>query len=230
VITKGLAAFPDDNDMTKARVLLLVDLGLYQEAVDEGMRYLAKKKAGADEYTALAEALLKGAQYGKASLLLETARLRFSDDPDILIQLAKSYLESGHTLVGARLFEHAAQLSPKLTADAAELYRRAGHTANAMRLNAKIDDQKVKVRQRLGLLIESEHFEEAAALLPRLQRLGLLEEDAVVYGAAYALFMVGRFDEAELHLKKISDSKLFEKAVQLRRIMGTCRTTGRQCP
>ena len=230
VLERGIKKFPDDDAIKKAKILLLVDLGLYREAVDEGMRYLSQQGKSADEYVALAEALLKGKQYDKAALLLESARLRFTDDPNLLIQLAKAYLENGHTLIGARLFEHASNISPKLTADAAELYRRAGRPTTAIRLNAKIEDQKVKIRQRLGLLIETERFEEAAALLPRLERLGLLGEDDVVYGVAYAMFMVGRFDEAERYLKKIKDSKLFDKAVQLRRIMGTCAADGRQCP
>ena len=75
-----------------------------------------------------------------------------------------------------------------------------------------------------------ERFEEAAALSPRLTRLGLLAEDAVVYGLAYAYFMTGRFEDAESELKKISDAALFERAIQLRRIMGTCSASGWQCP
>ena len=230
VIGLGLKQYPDNDEMKKARVLLLVDLGLYQAAMEEGLKYLSEKQASPDEYTALAEALIEGKQSERAAVLLETARLTFPENADILIQLAKAYLESGHTLVGARLFEHASNISPKLTADAAELYRRAGRTVDAIRMNAKIADQPTKIRQRLGLLIETERFEEAAALAPRLKRLHLTDEDAVVYGLAYAYFMIGQFKESERYLKQISDGQLFEKAIQLRRIMGTCTASGRQCP
>jgi hypothetical protein len=146
------------------------------------------------------------------------------------MQLAHAYLEKGHPFIAARLFEHASRTDEKLTLDAAELYRRADRLAAAERLNAKVVDQKSKIRQRLGLLIELHRFEEAAALGPRLTRLGLLNEDAVAYGLAYAYFMTGRFNAAERQLKRISDAALFEKAIQLRRVMGTCSASDWQCP
>ena len=98
-----------------------------------------------------------------------------------------------------------------------------------MRLNERVFDQKAKIRQRLGLLIELERFEEAAALGPRLSRLGLLEEDAVVYGLAYALYQVGHYESAEIQLKKIRDPELFGKASELRRAMERCAAAGWEC-
>ena len=230
VLEEGLRAFPDDDALMKNRVLLLVDMGLYQAAMSLGTKYLSDKKAKPDAYVALAEALISGKQYEEAIVLLETARLRYPGDPNVVIQLAKAYMQDEHLFVAARLFEHASRISPDLTLDAAELYRRAGRLTSAVRLNAGIVDQKSKIRQRLGLLIELQRFEEAASLKPRLERLGLLEEDAVTYGLAYAFFMTGRFDEAETELKKLSDGQLFEKAIQLRRIMGRCTGSGQQCP
>jgi len=229
-LSRGLKAFPEDDAMRKRRVLLLVDMGLFQQAVAEGTAYLSSKDAEPDEYAAFSEALIKAKRYDDAVVLLESARLRYPKDKNVVIQLARAYMEGGHLFISARLFEHASRLSPELTLDAAELYRRAGRLPSAVRLNARVADQKAKVRQRLGLLIEQERYEEAASLGPRLTRLGLLTEDAVVYGLAYAYFMTGRFEAAEAKLKKISDAALFGKAIQLRRIMGTCSASGWQCP
>lgn len=230
VFSRGIALHPDDKVLPKNRVLLLVDLGLYQEAVRQGTEFLEGSEADAKEYAALSQALLSGKQHMEAIRLLETARLRHPEEPVLIIQLARAYLDAGHPLIAARLFEHASRLDEKLVLDAAELYRRANRLPTAERLNAKVVDQKAKIRQRLGLLIELHRFEEAAALAPRLLRLGLLEEDAVAYGLAYAYFMTGRFNAAEGQLKRISDAALFEKAVQLRKVMGTCSASGWQCP
>lgn len=228
--SRGIKKFPNDDALRKNRVLLLVDMGLYQQAVTEGMAYLSQKEdAKGEEYVAFSEALIKAKRYEDAVILLETARLRYSEDKDIVIQLARAYMEGGHLFIAARLFEHASRITPELTLDAAELYRRAGRLPPAVRLNEKVADQKSKIRQRLGLLIELERFEEAASLESRLTRLGLMDEDAVRYGLAYAYFMTGRFEQAEVVLKLISDPAFFEKSIQLRKIMGSCAKSGWQC-
>ncbi len=229
-IGRGIELFRDDETLRKTRILLWVDMGLYQQANHEGNEFLKNTNAKAEEYVSLAEALLKSKQYEQARLLLETARLIFPENEDITIQLAKAYIESGNIRVAASLFEHASHLSGKLALDASELYRRAGHFTAALRMNARVTDQKAKVKQRLGLLIETERFEEASTMASRLERLGLLEEDSVKYGLAYAFFMIGKFNDAERYLKAVSDGILFEKAVQLRRIMGSCSTTKEKCP
>ena len=230
VLSEGIAAFPDDTSLKKNRVMLLVDLGLYQAAVNEGYAYLKDVKSDVKETIAFSQALISAKQYDEAIRLLESARLVHPEEVNVAIQLAQAYLAQGHTFTAARLFEHAARTDAALLLDAAELYRRANRLDTAERLNAKVADQKTKIRQRLGLLIELSRFEEAAALGPRLDRLGLLKEDAVTYGLAYAYFMTGQFDAAERRLKTISDAALFEKAIQLRRIMGTCAASGWQCP
>ena len=113
--------------------------------------------------------------------------------------------------------------------DAAELFKKGGRPVQALYLNADVPDQKAKVRQRLGLLVELERFEEAAALAPRLERLGLTDEDAVTYALAYALFQVGKFDSAERYLKQIRSPELFGNAMELRRSMERCRALGWEC-
>ncbi|MCU0663294.1 MAG: tetratricopeptide repeat protein [Myxococcota bacterium] len=228
-LTTGLRVYPGDLELTRNRVLLLVDMGLYQQAVAEGTLVVARKDATESDLAAIAEALIKGGQHQKAILLLEEARLRRFNSEMIVIQLARAYLEAGHTLTAARLFREASRENPKFTLDAAELFRRGGRPNQALHLNAEVLDQKDKVRQRLGLLIEVERFEEALGLVPRLERLGLMSEDAVSYAVAFAYFKTGSFERAERTLKPIRDPALFEKASALRRAMDTCAAAGWQC-
>jgi hypothetical protein len=113
--------------------------------------------------------------------------------------------------------------------DAAELFRRGGRPVQALYLNAMVADQQAKIRQRLGLLIELERFEEATLLEPRLSRLGLLEEEAVIYALAYSLVQIGKYSRAEHYLKQIRDPELFRKATELRRVMERCIAAGWEC-
>jgi predicted Zn-dependent protease len=227
--SRAAARFVDSADLWHSHVLLLVELGLFQQAGDEARQYLKRENVTAVDYTVVSEALLRAEAYEEAIHLLEIARLKWPDNRDLTIQLARSYLNSGHELISARLFHAASLEDESFVQDAAELYRRHGKLSMALRLNERILDQKAKIRQRLGLLIEMERFEEASALSSRLSRLGLLEDDTIRYALAYALFKVGQMRQAEEQLARIQDAAVFQKSMELRMSMEQCRQAGWQC-
>jgi TolA-binding protein len=225
----GLRRFARDRELQRQRVLLMVDLGLFQQATAADLRFLARHGSDADGYVAIAEALRRGKQHRRAILILEQARLRFPASDAVLKQLARSYLDDGKPFVAAELLARAANRRPEYRLEAAELYRRAGRLQTAIYLNAQAVQQKAKVRQRLGLLVELERHEEAAAMAPRLSRLGLLADEEIVYALAYALYKAHRFEAAERHLKRITRPALFTRAIQLRKAMDSCRKLGWEC-
>jgi tetratricopeptide (TPR) repeat protein len=92
-----------------------------------------------------------------------------------------------------------------------------------------VQDQKAKIRQRLGLLIELERFEKAASLEPRLSRLGLLEDDSIRYALAYTYYKTGRLEKAETHAKRVLDPASYQKAIELHRAIDACRRSGWIC-
>ena len=127
------------------------------------------------------------------------------------------------------MLEEAARLDPALLSEAAEMSRRAGDLDRALLLNSQVSDQKEKARQRLAILVEMKRYEEAAAMEPRLSRLGLLEDEDVRYALAYSYFMTRRFDPAREHLKKITRADLFRSAAQLFKAMEVCEQDPLQC-
>jgi tetratricopeptide (TPR) repeat protein len=225
----GIAYFPDNAEMKRASVLVLVEAGLFTRAVEEGRQYLSTNQVTPNDYTIVSEALMNGGALEESILILEAARLRFPSAEELTVQLARAYMKNGNELISARLFEHAAMTNEKFAADAAELYRRNGQLYNAMRMNERIVDQLQKIRQRMGILLEMSRFEEAAGLAPRLFRLGLLEEPPVRYGLAYAQFKNGDLKEAEETLSGITDEFYFNKAMELRLAIERCRADGWQC-
>jgi tetratricopeptide (TPR) repeat protein len=132
-------------------------------------------------------------------------------------------------LAAAELLARAAHRKPKYRVEAAELYRRAGRLVSALYLNEQAEDQKAKVRQRLGLMIELGRFEEAAAMTPRLSRLGLLDDQSIVYALAYAFYKTGDFEETERWLKRLTKPELFRRAIQLRKAIQACKEMGWSC-
>lgn len=227
----GAELFPERLDFDRQRIALLVELGLglYREAVGLGQALLSRDEAGADDSLMLGEALRRNRQYDEAKRFLEDARLRYPDDTRIVVQLAHAYVDSGLPLAGAELFQRAAALEPDFVVEAAELYRRAGAFERALYMNAQIDDQAKKSRQRVAILLDRQDFETVAAMEDRLRRLGLLEDQAVRYALAYARFQTGDHAGSERLLKGIRDPELFKSATQLRKVMAHCQASPEAC-
>jgi tetratricopeptide (TPR) repeat protein len=228
-LDQGLLRHPKDSELLRQKVLLLVEMGLYIQASRLARRFLSRTACTVDDYVAMGEALHRAGQHQRAAMILEEARLRYPHDRRVLMQLARCYLKDAKPLAAAVLLQRASFLAPQLRVEAAELYRRAGRLELAGLLNSQVVDQKAKMRQKLGLLIEGGRYEQAAALLPRLARLGLLLDQQVVYALAYAFFRVGQFNVAESWLKRITQTALFEKSVALRRAISACAEKGWSC-
>ncbi|MEZ4458213.1 MAG: hypothetical protein R3E66_00515 [bacterium] len=96
-------------------------------------------------------------------------------------------------------------------------------------MNSQVADQVAKFRQRIGILIDMERFEDVVALQERSQRLGLLADDSVRYAIAYASFRTGDFLTCQTLLKGISDPQLFKAATQLRSAIARCQSDPFSC-
>lgn len=228
-LNEGQQAFPTDFSFAKRKVFYFVELGLYQEAVRLGREYLHRSQAAASDYVALGNALRLSREYQEALNILEIARLQFPQDETVAKLLAHTYLDQGKLNSAAFILEQAALMNPRLQAEAAEIYRRAGRFHKALTLNESIGDQKIKLKQRLSLLLALKQFERAANMESSLYRTGLLEDEDVRYAMAYALFSTRRFPEAAKHLDHLKNAELFRKGTELRRLMEVCKSEPWQC-
>lgn len=230
-LAAGEAKFPEkQRDFLRLRVQRLIEVGLYQAAVDVA-RGLLTADATLDDHLFLSEALLQSNQHTAARAILEQARLRWPADVRPTVQLAHAYLGTGQARTAAVLFERAADQDSKYAKDAAELHRRRSAPYAALLQNARILDQQAKLRQRVGILLETERFAAVTTLAPRLTRLGLLESDEELrYALAYAWFQQGEFEECEAELRRLRRADLFERAAGLRKAMADCRADRARCP
>jgi tetratricopeptide (TPR) repeat protein len=229
VLYEGRALHPGSLALQRQLVHQLIQTRLHLQALDEGRRLLGLPGATLDDALGVAEALRRSGQADAAVRLLEVARLSTPWNRQLLVQLARCHLEAGRPLSAATLLHRAADLDPGLRVEAAELYRRAGKLGLAMLLNQQVTDQPRKVRQRLGLLMELGRFEEAAALQPVLSRLGLLSDPEIRFAIGYTLARIGRLKDAEAQLASIDRPSLFERVVELRRVIAACREGAGQC-
>jgi len=229
LIRNAAIKWPEDTRFPKMRVFYLVDLGVYQKALEEGLVYLEREEITADDFVAVGEALKNAQQFERAIRILEQARLRFPYDINLTVQLAHMYMGQDQPIAAAMLFEEAARYGGDFRLEAAELYNKAGRRELALAINAAVVEQEKKIKQRLGILLKMESFERVTAMEPRLSRLGLLTDEDIRYALAYAYYSLGDYDDAERHLKRLRDPQLFEKATALRKAMATCRNAGWEC-
>jgi tetratricopeptide (TPR) repeat protein len=222
-----------DPGLTEARrmlLALLAEAGLHRAAADVGLAWLEQPGVGLDDFLAAAEALGRASAHAEAAAILDRAMTRYPDDPRLMALQSKALLDRGQTYAAALMLERAAMMAPERALDAAEVYRRAGVFDRALRMNARVPDAKAKLRQRVGLLVELERFEEVAALGERVLRTGLGADDTVVYAMAFSAWQVGDFEEAEAWLRRITRADLFEKAAALRKSMAICAAEPERCP
>jgi tetratricopeptide (TPR) repeat protein len=229
ILDQGAQVFPEDSNFIRRKVFYLVDLGLHQEAVVQGRRYLQQSAGTLEDYVALGNALRASGELDEAATFLEEAQLNFPGSPELKKVLAHVYIEREQLSAAADLLYQAALLDPQLLAEAAELYRRAGQTHRALTINSGLSDQPEKFRQRLALYLELHNYEQAAAMEVPLRRVGLLEDEDLRYAIAYSLFKTGDFAAAERHLAALNRPDLFRKAAELRRAIQDCTEDSWKC-
>ncbi len=228
-LAQASARFPENTGFQRRQVFYLIEAGLYQEASTLGRAYLARVEGKPEDFVAIGTALRRGRSYDEALRFLESARLRHPDDGNIVKALAQTWLERGDPLAAAELMARQAEREPPLLAEAAELFRRAGHPVRALALNARVPDAQRRLKQRVGLLVELKRYDQVAGMEEALYRAGLLADEDLRYALAYAHFHGGDYARAERHLAALTRPELFRKATELRRLMQECAESGAAC-
>lgn len=228
-LDQGEMKFPSETRYQRQKIYYLIEKGLYQTAIDLAQDYLETKDGGVKEYIALGRALRESGQNQLAAQVLEKAKLLFPDAVAVSTELAHVYVNREELLTASDLFAQATIKEPKLAADTAELYRQAGRLYRALNINGEISDQKAKMKQRLAILVELGDFESVAAMDDALSRLGLYENQDILYAHAYSLYRTGDFPNAKGQLSKITRPDLFKKATELRSAMERCDGATWQC-
>lgn len=228
-LNRGHQLFSSDYRFLKLKIFYFVQLQLYQEAANLGREYLSRSKAQAEEYVAIGNALRLSREFQEALKIMEIARLKFPDNEVVAKLLAHIYLDQGMLNAAAHILEQAARINSELVSEAAEVYRRAGRLHKALMLNSGINDQRVKLKQRLSILLALKQYDQAAGMEASLYRVGLFEDQSIRYALAYAQFSSGRFQQASKHLDFLTDPELFKKGIELRRLMEICKEEPWKC-
>ncbi len=229
VLDQASSVFPDDPAFQRRKVFFLIDLGLFQEAAEQGRAYLSRSNGQLEDYVGLGNAMRASGQLDEAARLLEYAKLKYPADTSVKKVLANTYMDRESLNAAADLVLEASLFDRALTSEAAELYRRAGRPQRALILNGEIQDQSVKLKQRMALYLETNQYARAASMERDLRRVGLLDDEDLRYALAYAYFKAGDFDATERQLAELTRPDLFRKAAELRSAIQDCAEDAWQC-
>lgn len=228
-IEQGLERFPQQKALRRQQIMLLIEQGLTREAGALANTLLERKDTTEEDILVIAEALRLAGIHDQAAELLEATLLANPASLEVRVRLAVVHLGADRPFAAARLFETAAALDPEYAANAATLYLAAGRPGLALQANAQVQDTSAKVTQRFTILAQTQAWEQAAALAPRLARMGVLDDESLRYGLAYAHFETGHYEDAEALLLGIEDARLFRQATALRQAIQKCREQPEQC-
>jgi len=229
IVVEADKRFKDTNKFARLEIFYLVKLGLYQELARKSAKFVDRDDIEPQDLAAIADSLREVRRLDEAQRILEAARLRFPDETVLDLALGAVLLDKEQTLAAAMLYESVARLEPEKLVEAAELFRRAGRLERALYLNARIADQKQKMRQRLQIMLQMERYESIAAMEVRLSRLGLLDDEQIRYALAYGYFELRDFDAALRHIRQLQSAEVFENGIQLRKAIEQCNEAGWQC-
>ena len=221
--------FPKNKSFPRRKIFYYIQLGYNKQAASLGTAYLDKFKGESKDYVAIGTALYTSGDNLTALQFLETAKLKFPQDENTAKSLAAVYIQNEMYFSAAKIIHDASFNNPNLIKEAAELYRRAGSEYMALSLNGLILDQTGKLKQRMALMLQLENFEQAAGMENSLKRLQLDEDENIKYALAYSFFKIGSYSKAKDYLSKITDTDIFKKAVELRKIMADCQLEPWHC-
>ncbi len=222
VLGKAETLFPNEKTFMRNKIFYAIELGLFQQAVALGQKYIKQHNASVIDYVSLADALRRSGKPQNALIFLELARLRFPQEKNIYLAMAHTYMDLQNVYAAAMILEEGGKYNNALFKDSAELYKQVNDTQRALFNNSKILKQKEKLRQRMALQLQNENFDQVLAMENELLRVRLLDDDTFLYAIAYAHFKLGDYVFAEAFLEKITDAKVFRKAAELRKLMAGC--------
>jgi tetratricopeptide (TPR) repeat protein len=207
----------------------MIKLHLYKSALEDANVYLSHAKADEKTTISFINALRQAKETDKAIKLGETAHLMYPNNATLTVLLANLYIDKDMIQSAAELFDVASDIDPKYTKDASEMYRRAKDFVQALYKNSQILNTKEKYKQKVAIYLEFGDYEKVVATESALKRNGLLKEQNMLYALAYAFYKIGEFEKSEKYLKQITDSNLYQKAIELRKNMNKCKNNPREC-
>jgi len=212
VLDEAIGLFPDYSRFYRQKFYYLLELGFFQQALDYAEQYLKRQEYSAKDYLAVAYTLRENTQFVLAAELLEEAVYKYPNDEQLIELLGQVYIDQESYTAAALVYDYASLSNLQFAEKSSALYLKARQPIRSLQINRRVLDQKEKFKQRVGIDIYLDDYESLVSKEPALKRYGLLSDDNIRYAIGFAYFRNGEYEKSTGHLKKITDSQLFERA------------------
>lgn len=217
VLARGLERLPDAPVLHRELALLYARFGRFEAAFDQAVG-IGDPTERLQVLKTVASGLMDAGDLGAAAEVYEAARLFGPDNPELLGLHAHALAAQGNPVSAARLFDRQGAAHA-----AAEQYRLAGRTADALRLNGRVTDDRKRLRQRLDILLGAERWAAAFALAKAVEPYA---DDQVRYRLAYAALRAGEPAAA----RRMARASRLPGAKRLAKAARQCIKTPWVCP
>ncbi|MCO5113956.1 MAG: hypothetical protein M9899_07255 [Bdellovibrionaceae bacterium] len=206
-------------ELAKARVELLLKLGLYRQALGASQKWLEENLSTVTECLSLIEQFYKKSLMDETLMLLEMSRVRFPQDLDINLTFSQILFQKRLLLSAEEGFARAALTDRQYFYHAAEINRQIKKYQRAQFLNSFIGEETERLKQRVATYVDMNKYSLLASLEPTISRSDLIKDDEVKYALAYSLISVGQVEEPLGYLVAIEKPELLEKSILLRKTL-----------
>lgn len=209
--------------------LFLTSQKMFLLATSLSLDWLAANSTQSSDFITIADDFNKQAHPEGRLKVLEMARAKYPLDVDINLNLNQIYFERGMLLAVEEGFSRAALSDGKYAYHAAEINRQAGRYERSQFFNARIPDDKERLKQKLAIYVDKGQFAMIASLESILQRSPLINDDEIRYALAYSLVRTGEYKRPLQYLAKITNKDFLEKTVILRNALTDCVENNKVC-
>lgn len=217
VLARGLEHLPAAAVLQRELALLYARFARFEAAFEFALG-IGEAPERDRVLRAVASGLMDAGDPAAAARVYEAARLHAPGDAELLGLHAHALAAQGNPGAAARLFERQGAARA-----AAEQYRLAGRTADALRVNARVPEAAARLRQRLDILLGAERWAAAHALEGALRPHA---DDQVRYRMAYAALKAGDAEAA----RRLAASSRLPGARRLEAAARLCAATPWVCP
>ena len=187
--------FPDAQELALDTLLVLVRAGLHHAAIGE-LRALLDRTPLSPEQLTLAARIARETLNTPAGLTtLELLVHQAPDNPGVLAEAGYAWATLQAPRAAADFFGRAHRQGGTTAFEAADQWRLAGDTRQALRWNAAVSPGPRQLTQRLAIYLSAEDYDRATALEPLLADASALN-DTTLYHLAYAFLQVGELKHA----------------------------------
>lgn len=216
-------------DVLVSACTFLMSQKLIHVATHVSLDWLAKNSKQSSDFISISDLFQKFNFTQSRLSILEMARVKYPLDIDVNLSLNQIYFEKGMLLAVEEGFSRAALSDGKYAYHSAEINRQVGRYERSLFFNARIVDEKERLKQKLAIYVDKGQFALIASLEPILQRSPLINDDEVRYALAYSLVRSGEYKRPLQYLAKITNKDFLEKAVILRNALSECVANNTVC-